>query len=52
MTEHRVMNMATKQIAIKLAISFSQTVVKLHSVKINKSLRNIIPSEFKNISSD
>ena len=50
MTPHRVK--AVKRIARKNYVSFSQTIVKLHSTKIIKSLSNIIRSEFKTICSD
>lgn len=50
MTPNRVM--AVKRIARRSYTSFSQTIVKLHSVKIIKSLGDIIKSEFKKVCSD
>ena len=50
MTPNRVM--AVKRIARRSYTSFSQTIVKLHSVRIVKSLGDIIKREFKNICSD
>ena len=43
---------AVKRIARRSYASFSQTIVKLHSAKIIKSLGNIIKSEFKKVCSD